>query len=134
MHMLDRTRRSVAALVVTTVVTAVTLLTSPATADPTTPTHGPHQNGCTFSPDSAHFPVYYNFHRACDLHDLCYHHHYYGDGAVGQKACDVVFHGRMRGWCVGHYDDWWERPKRYACYGVAATYYGAVRNFGWMRF
>ena len=97
-----------------------------APAAPAAPTHGSYQNGCTLSPDSGYAPVYFNFHNACDWHDLCYHYHW-----RTRKGCDDGFHARMRTWCYNRYDAWWQVPARYDCYGVAATYYSAVRTFGW---
>ena len=41
--------------------------------------HRPGTNGCTLSPDSGYAPVYYNFHDACDAHDICYGTKPYGD-------------------------------------------------------
>ena len=92
--------------------------------------HDPGTNGCTLAPDSGNVPVYYNFHRACDRHDLCYGHKPYGDTSAGRKACDDAFRVRMYGWCNGYYDAWWQSPARVACRGVANVYYTAVRTFG----
>lgn len=98
------------------------------------PMHGSYQNGCTLSPDSAIFPgtppAYYNFHNACDWHDLCYHYKYYGNSSSGRLACDNGFLSRMRSWCASYYGSWWEAPFRNTCYSAAATYYSAVRAFG----
>lgn len=93
-------------------------------------------NGCTLSPDSSPVPVYYNFHDVCDRHDLCYDQLWFGrgwynpfnGGWAGRLACDNMFHNEMRTWCGNQY--WWSWQRRYTCYGVAATYYTAVRNFG----
>lgn len=92
--------------------------------------HEPRTNGCTLSPDSGYAPVYYNFHEACDEHDLCYGGHLRGDGSAGRRACDNEFRTDMRRWCAERYDGWWERPLRSNCYGVAEVYYQAVRAFG----
>jgi hypothetical protein len=102
------------------------LFVAPATeaeATPAAPTHGSYQNGCTLSPDSGYAPVYFNFHNACDWHDLCYHYHWYS-----RKGCDDGFHSRMRSWCASYHSNW---AARYNCYAVAGTYYSAVRAAGW---
>ena len=92
--------------------------------------HEPGTNGCTLSPDESWVPVYYNFHRSCDLHDLCYINKPYGNTSAGRYQCDVDFRGNMRAWCAGYYNRWWQSPLRSVCYGVADTYYSAVRTFG----
>jgi hypothetical protein len=92
--------------------------------------HEPGTNGCTLAPDVGYVPVYYDFHRSCDLHDLCYLNKPYGDNDAGRKACDDEFRANMRGWCAAYYSRWWQAPARVACYGVAETYYTAVRTFG----
>jgi hypothetical protein len=92
--------------------------------------HEPGTNGCTLSPDVGYVPVYYNFHRSCDRHDLCYLNKPYGDTDAGRKACDDAFRTHMKGWCNGYYDAWWQSPARVACRGVADVYYTAVRTFG----
>jgi hypothetical protein len=108
---------------------------APAPEVPFAPQHGDYQNGCTLSPDSGWYTgVYYNFHSACDWHDLCYHYHYYGGGYDGRKACDDGFRSRMRSWCYSRYDSWWEYPARLNCYTVAQIYYEAVRSAGWAFF
>lgn len=85
-------------------------------------------NGCTLSPDSSYFPVYYNFHDTCDRHDVCYDTKPFGDSTAGRKACDDRFRADMKSWCNNRYGS--TSPARYACRGVADTYYGAVRTFG----
>ncbi len=113
------TKRARAGLAVLMLASVTVALTSAATASaapaapaapavPDRPSHGPHQNGCSYSPDSGYFPVYYNFHSACDFHDLCYHWHYYGGGSAGRKQCDDVFKLIMRDWCGNRYGSWWE--------------------------
>lgn len=92
--------------------------------------HEPGTNGCTLSPDVSYVPVYYDFHRACDRHDLCYINKPFGNTSAGRKACDDQFRSNMRGWCAGYYWRWYQSPLRSVCYGVANTYYGAVRTFG----
>jgi hypothetical protein len=92
--------------------------------------HEPGTNGCTLSPDVGYVPVYYNFHRSCDRHDLCYMNKPYGDSEAGRKMCDDAFRAHMKGWCNGYYDAWWQAPARVACRGVADVYYTAVRTFG----
>lgn len=105
------------------------LVVGPAPADaapaaPEAPAHGDYQNGCSFSPDSGYAPAYFNFHNACDWHDLCYHYHWYS-----RAGCDDGFHSRMRSWCANYHTN---LAARYDCYAVAGTYYSAVRAFGWM--
>jgi hypothetical protein len=92
--------------------------------------HEPGTNGCTLAPDVGHVPVYFNFHRSCDRHDLCYRDKPFGDGRAGRKACDDAFRTDMRAWCNAHYDAWWQAPARVTCRGVANVYYVAVRVFG----
>ena len=99
---------------------------APAPAVPFAPQHGSYQNGCTLSPDSGFVSgVYYNFHSACDWHDLCYHYHWYS-----RAGCDDGFKSRMRSWCASRYGSWYEAYHKGVCYGVAETYYRAVRAFG----
>ncbi|MFV0306673.1 MAG: phospholipase A2 [Desertimonas sp.] len=107
---------------------ALTLGGMAATTDGTAEAHGAGANGCTLSPDSLSWPVYYNFHHQCDRHDWCYDQLWFGGGYWGRLGCDNMFHREMRSWCAGQYR--WNLPARYACYGVAATYYTAVRKFG----
>ena len=93
---------------------------------PYAPAHGSYQNGCTLSPDSGVVSgVYYNFHSACDWHDLCYHYHWYS-----RLGCDDGFKSRMRSWCANAYGSWYEAYHKGVCYGVAEAYYRAVRTFG----
>jgi hypothetical protein len=92
--------------------------------------HGSGTNGCTLAPDVGYVPVYYDFHAACDAHDLCYINKPHGDTSAGRKRCDDVFRADMKGWCNRYYEAWWESPARVACRGVADTYYAAVRTFG----
>lgn len=92
--------------------------------------HEPGTNGCTLSPDVGYVPVYYDFHRSCDLHDLCYINKPYGDSSAGRKACDDVFRVNMRSWCSNYYSRWYQAPLRSACNATADTYYSAVRTFG----
>ena len=92
--------------------------------------HEPGTNGCSFSPDVGYVPVYYDFHRSCDRHDLCYLNKPYGDSSAGRKACDDGFRADMKAWCNGYYTAWYQAPARAACRGVADTYYTAVRTFG----
>ena len=92
--------------------------------------HEPGTNGCTLSPDVGYVPVYYDFHAACDAHDLCYITKPKGDTSAGRKWCDDEFRGDMKAWCNGYYSAWWAAPARVACRGVADVYYNAVRAFG----
>lgn len=102
--------------------------------------HGANQNGCTFSPDSSWYSGYiqpflpliwgYNFHNACDQHDLCYARpHRYGDSEAGRQRCDDEFYWAMRRSCDASYGSW--DPRRYTCANTASVYYGAVRVAGW---
>jgi hypothetical protein len=119
---------------ITLVLTAVAAITLGSSAALVTAgvasAHEPGTNGCTLSPDVGYVPVYYNFHRSCDRHDLCYRDKPYGDSSVGRKACDDAFRANMKRWCNGYYDAWWQSPARVACRGVADVYYTAVRTFG----
>ena len=98
--------------------------------------HGNGSNGCTLSPDSSSFPVYYNFHHQCDRHDWCYDQLWYGlgwynpfrGGWTGRLACDQMFLRETSGWCNSHHR--YNIARRLTCNGVAVTYYQAVRNFG----
>lgn len=118
------------------VLAIVTSLGSAVVVGDTASAHGAGANGCTLSPDSLSFPVYYNFHDQCDRHDWCYDQLWFGwgwynptnGGWTGRLACDNMFHNEMRGWCGRQYS--WNWAARYSCYGVAATYYTAVRNLG----
>src|SRR3954453_11455399 len=100
------------------------------TTDGVAAAHEPGTNGCTMSPDVGHVPVYYNFHRACDRHDLCYANKPYGNSPAGRQACDDAFRAGMKSWCNGWYGAWWQAPARAACRGLADVYYVAVRAFG----
>jgi len=92
--------------------------------------HEPGTNGCTLAPDSSYVPVYYDFHAACDQHDLCYINKPHGDTSAGRRVCDDEFRANMKAWCNGYYWRWYQAPARSACRGVADTYYTAVRTFG----
>ena len=92
--------------------------------------HEPGTNGCTLSPDSGYSPSYYNFHDACDRHDLCYVNKPFGNTSAGRKACDDAFRADMRAWCANYYRAWWQAPFRSNCYATAEVYYSAVRTFG----
>lgn len=106
---------------------AVAGLAQAAPAVVVAPAHGPYQNGCTLSPDSG--PTF-NFHAACDAHDLCYHYKPYGNSAAGRKTCDDVFLANMRSSCSARYPYWYQAPLKSTCNGFANTYYTAVRTFG----
>lgn len=111
--------------------TATTQAASPPAVEAIRPQHGPHQNGCTMSPDSG---PHFNFHNACDWHDLCYHYAYYGRHEVGRLGCDNGFLSRMRNSCYNRYPNWYQVPLRNLCYGTANVYYSAVRSAGWAFF
>lgn len=102
---------------------AVTAQPTPAAA------HGSYQNGCTGVPDSG---PYFNFHGACDRHDLCYHYKYYGGGYYGRLNCDKRFLSDMQASCRARYS--YGTFSRSTCYGVAQTYYYGVRAAGWAFF
>lgn len=128
MGTMARVRLSLAAVVLALSGFAIVGSATPAQA------HDSTSNGCSNSPDSSYFPVYYNFHGACDRHDYCYHYHYYGDGYYGRLGCDSEFLGNMRNSCYNRYPHWYQVGTRYTCYGVASTYYTAVRAFGGSHF
>ncbi|GGC98144.1 hypothetical protein GCM10011512_26360 [Tersicoccus solisilvae] len=65
-----------------------------------------------------------DFRSACGKHDDCYS----AASTTGRLACDQAFHTRLRTSCAAAYGSW--DPRRYTCYGVAWTYYEAVREFG----
>ena len=92
--------------------------------------HEPGTNGCSLSPDSSYVPVYYDFHRSCDRHDLCYINKPHGDTSAGRQACDDAFRADMKAWCNSYYTAWWQAPAKATCRGVADVYYTAVRTFG----
>ena len=92
--------------------------------------HEAGTNGCSFSPDVGYVPVYYDFHRSCDRHDLCYVAKPFGASSAGRAACDDAFRADMKAWCNGYYNAWYAAPARALCRGVADTYYAAVRTFG----
>lgn len=108
------------------VVTAAT--PRPSYSDP----RAAYTNGCTLSPDGV--PGFYNFRDICNRHDICYArypdgHHQYGTNETGRYICDLQFRNEMRNYCTnrfGRFD-----PRRYSCYGIADTYYSAVRKLGW---
>lgn len=126
--MKSRKFRSFSALLALTALMSLFTLT----AQPTpAAAHGSYQNGCTFSPDSGR---YFNFHNACDRHDLCYRYKYYGNSSAGRKSCDIRFLNDMRASCVSRYPSNWSLYQRGRCYTTAQTYYGAVRAVGWKFF
>ncbi len=125
MGTMARARLALAALLLA--VSGLFILGTPAPAQ----AHDAYSNGCSYSPDSGYVSgVYFNFHSACDRHDHCYHYHYYGGGYYGRLACDHRFLSDMRSWCYNHYSHWYQVGPRYVCYGLAQTYYTAVRTFG----
>ena len=94
------------------------MVASPARADE----HVPGANGCTAVDDSG---ATFNFHAACDQHDLCYINRPYGVNEGGRKVCDDQFYNRMTWDCV--YRPFWPRQ---ACYQRAGAYWVGVRSWG----
>lgn len=89
----------------TTVVAAILAAVAAATiATPTASGHGPGTNGCTGVPDSG---LTFNFHAACDRHDLCYDQLWYGNGRTGRLGCDNLWSREMKDSCRARY------PNRY---------------------
>lgn len=65
-----------------------------------------------------------DFRGACRLHDACYS----AASSTSRLACDNAFRARLRDACSTAYGGW--NPLRYACYGVAWTYWQVVRSWG----
>lgn len=78
-------------------------------------------DGCTLSPDSFGAA---NFKPACDHHDICYS----ATSTTDRLSCDGLFRTELFQACAAAYP---AGGMRTTCYGVAETYYGAVRTFGW---
>ena len=78
-------------------------------------------NGCSYSPDRW-FKA--NFKPTCDNHDRCYA----SNSSKDRLTCDQTFHSGLNRACYVAYSRTTVRLN--TCYGVAATYYAAVRNFG----
>lgn len=102
-------------------------------ATPAASAHGPGTNGCTFVDDSGR---YFDFHAACDRHDLCYDQLWFGKfpyirgvGYIGRLACDELWRREMNASCRARYPNRDDRRRGY-CYAVAATYYAGVRAGG----
>lgn len=87
-------------------------------------------NGCTLSPDSMVWPIYYDFKNICNRHDYCYDEMWYGGGEAGREKCDRTFLNEMNNWCTNQYGGVMNTGRKMSCQAVAATYYGAVRKFG----
>lgn len=95
--------------------------------------HGVGSNGCTGSPDSSPVPVRYDFHAACDRHDVCYDALWFGKGVydllnggwTGRLACDDLFLREMRSSCRAIHGS--NEPARRRCESVARAYYTVVR-------
>jgi len=76
-------------------------------------------DGCSNAPDTG--PVW-DFRHPCVHHDGCYRGHW-----ASRRTCDDWFHRDLRATCrVLHHSAW----GRWPCYGVAASFYAAVRAFG----
>ncbi|MEH0109172.1 phospholipase A2 [Tersicoccus sp. MR15.9] len=65
-----------------------------------------------------------DFRSACAQHDACYS----ATSTTSRLDCDTAFLTRLRTACSTAYPAW--SPLRYTCYGVAWTYYEAVRELG----
>lgn len=65
-----------------------------------------------------------DFRSSCGAHDDCYS----ATSKTSRLACDQALLTRLRAACAVAYPGW--NPSRYTCYGVAWTYYEAVRTFG----
>jgi hypothetical protein len=125
----SRCQRALAA----TLAAALAAFAAATIATPAASAHGPGQNGCTAVPDSGRT---FNFHAACDRHDLCYDQLWYGRGRwipgigwTGRLACDNLWLREMKDSCRARYPnrfDW----RRGSCEGIAEGYYAGVRLRG----
>jgi hypothetical protein len=85
-------------------------------------------NGCTIVPDwnsplEAAVGDFWNFHNACNQHDLCYRDRWYqGAAADPRAACDLMFYNAMARSCP-----WFNWAR---CTARAEVYYRGVRLFG----
>lgn len=120
-----RTTAVVAAILATVAVGAI--------AAPAASAHGPGQNGCTLVPDSGR---YFDFHAACDRHDLCYDQLWFGKGRwiigtgwTGRLACDDLWRREMSASCDRRYPRSGDTRRR-RCGQVIGEYYAGVRLFG----
>jgi hypothetical protein len=116
---------SVLALLAGSLLVVVPSVVAPSSA-PKAEAHGAYTNGCSGPrPFVVDWSASFNFHDECDQHDRCYTYHWYGGGASGRQACDVMFYNLMardcaRGW-------WWFYPD---CIKTAEIYYRGVQIFG----
>ena len=102
-------------------------------ATPAASAHGPGTNGCTGVPDSGRT---FNFHAACDRHDLCYDQLWFGKGPWipgvgwrGRLRCDQLWSREMKDSCRARYPNRYD-PRRGSCFTVADEYYAVVRVIG----
>jgi len=92
-----------------------------ATATPANVTAHPWPyDGCSASPERG---PGWDFHHACIHHDGCYRGHW-----AGRRTCDDWFHRDMRASCLVLHPS--GGLGRWACNGIAALYWSAVRLFG----
>ncbi|HEY5699806.1 MAG TPA: phospholipase A2 [Acidimicrobiales bacterium] len=120
------------AFVLTTVALTITLgLLAPNAAGATTGHGGvatpanltPHPwpyDGCSAAPERG---PGWDFHHACIHHDGCYRGHW-----ASRRTCDGWFLRDMRASCLVLHPS--GVLGRWACDGIAAVYYSAVRLFG----
>jgi hypothetical protein len=107
---------------------ATVLMAAPAQA------HEQYTNGCSVPglPQGGGDRGFgFDFHAACDAHDLCYVYHAAGEYEPGRKACDDMFFYLMRQsvWRM----PWWNwHPD--AGMVMATSYYWAVRAGGFKPF
>jgi hypothetical protein len=124
-------KRCAAFALATVVLTATLALLAPTPAGATighgavatpanaTPHPWPH-DGCSASPERG---PGWDFHHACIHHDGCYRGHW-----ADRRTCDDWFHRDMRASCrVLHPSS---TLGRWACTGLAALYWSAVRLLG----
>lgn len=90
-----------------------------ATPANTTPHPWPY-DGCSAAPERG---PGWDFHHACIHHDGCYRGHW-----ASRRTCDDWFRRDMRASCLVLHPS--AGLRRWACEGVAAVYYTAVRAFG----
>lgn len=109
------------------------LMAAATMSPPAASAHGPGQNGCTGVPDSGR---YFDFHRACDRHDLCYDQLWFGKGRkvlgtgwTGRLACDDLWRREMSASCDRRYPRSGDTRRR-RCGQVIGEYYAGVRLFG----
>jgi hypothetical protein len=89
--------------------------------------HGNGTNGCSVpGPQGwADRGFGYDFHNACDRHDICYINRPHGVNEWGRSVCDLIFRLDMTEECR-------RRSGREAtnCYAIRDQFYNSVRVFG----